>query len=163
MRPVKLDKETISSNVADYPGIQKVPFAASMGMRAIWFAGAEIYFLVNGTRKAAVLKEVMEGPITDRTPASRLRKTPNVHYIFDDQAWHDEIASSPIIDPQVILQRMIDFKPQGRLGDQLIVLQNLADPSVFMELSLNTQHSPSLQYKIISRGNDYAGNILVVN
>jgi glucosamine-6-phosphate deaminase len=108
MRPVKVSQQTIIANKEDYPGIVNVPFAASMGMRAILRSGAEIYFLVNGTRKAAVLKEVMEGPVTDRTPASRLRKTPTVHYIFDAQAWHDE-TSSPIIDPQVILQRMIDL------------------------------------------------------
>jgi glucosamine-6-phosphate deaminase len=86
MRPVKLSKETIEANKKDYPGIVDVPFAVTMGMNAILNSGADLYFLVNGTRKAAVLKEVMEGPIADRTPASRLRGTPNVQYIFDTEA-----------------------------------------------------------------------------
>jgi 1,4-alpha-glucan branching enzyme len=86
MRPVKVSAETIKANLNDHPMIARIPFAVSMGMNAIVNSGAHLYFLVNGVRKAAVLKEVLNGPITDRTPASRLRTAPNVHFVFDTDA-----------------------------------------------------------------------------
>jgi predicted Rossmann-fold nucleotide-binding protein/6-phosphogluconolactonase/glucosamine-6-phosphate isomerase/deaminase len=96
MRPVKLTQETIIANETDYPGIRQVPFAVTMSLTAILESGAEIYFLVNGPRKASILKEVQEGPITYRTPASLLRETPQVHYIFDNQAWPEVVSSSTL-------------------------------------------------------------------
>lgn len=47
-----------------------------------------ILLLVNGEKKAAIVKQVLEGPVSEKVPASLLRKHPSVSIYLDKAAAH---------------------------------------------------------------------------
>lgn len=57
----------------------------TLGMAEIGAAG-EVWLLVTGVHKAAILDAVLNGPITTDVPASLLRRHPNLHVIADAEA-----------------------------------------------------------------------------
>ena len=57
----------------------------TLGLAGI-LAAREIWLLVSGDRKAPILREVLEGPVTTDVPASLLRGHPGLRIIADDAA-----------------------------------------------------------------------------
>lgn len=83
---VALTPETIDSNKRYFNSREEVPkYAYSMGICTIMRA-KEIVMLVYGKEKAATVKKMIEGPITEKVPASVLQKHPHVTVILDEDA-----------------------------------------------------------------------------
>ncbi|MCS7180005.1 MAG: glucosamine-6-phosphate deaminase, partial [bacterium] len=85
-RLVALDEKTIKDNSRFFEKIEDVPrFALTMGVGTILEA-REILFLANGLKKAEVVAEAIEGPITSQITASALQLHPKVTVILDEEA-----------------------------------------------------------------------------
>lgn len=80
---VELDQSTREANARFFNQMDDVPTQAlTMGIGTIMEA-SEILLLVQGEKKAEILKEVMNGEITEEVPASILQRHPRVTLITD--------------------------------------------------------------------------------
>lgn len=80
---VELTPSTREVNARFFERPEDMPKEAlTMGLATIMEA-KEIMLLVQGERKAPILKEVIHGPITEDVPASILQKHPNITVITD--------------------------------------------------------------------------------
>ncbi|WP_027108842.1 glucosamine-6-phosphate deaminase [Lacticigenium naphthae] len=83
---VKLTKETIEANKRFFEREKDVPKEAySMGVQSILEA-KKVILLAYGDQKADVVKQMIEGPVTEEIPASALQTHPDVTIILDEQA-----------------------------------------------------------------------------
>ena len=83
---VQLTEETISANQRFFNSKDEVPREAyTMGIGTIMQA-EKILLLVSGRDKAAILKKVLEGPVSPEVPASILQFHKNVILIADEDA-----------------------------------------------------------------------------
>lgn len=83
---VELDEQTIVSNSRLFASVDEVPCSAiTMGIKAIMQA-RKVILVVNGVRKAAILKKALYGPVTPRVPASILQLHPDVTVVADAEA-----------------------------------------------------------------------------
>lgn len=82
-RVVELDETTREANARFFNSIDDVPTQAiTMGIASIMEA-EQIVLLVQGEKKAAILKEVINGEVTNQVPASVLQRHPNVTVLTD--------------------------------------------------------------------------------
>lgn len=80
---VELDRTTIEANSRFFDSIDDVPTRAlTMGIGTIMEA-EEILFLVQGEKKADILRKVVYGEVTEEVPASILQRHPNATLITD--------------------------------------------------------------------------------
>jgi glucosamine-6-phosphate deaminase len=85
-RLITLDHITRTDAASDFYGEENVPRRAiTMGVGTILEAH-EIVLLAWGEGKAAVVKRMVEGDMTDSVPATYLQKHPNVRVILDEAA-----------------------------------------------------------------------------
>lgn len=78
-----LTESTIEANARFFDSLDEVPTeAVTMGIETILEA-KQILLLVQGEAKAAILKEVLNGPVTEDVPATALQNHPNVTVITD--------------------------------------------------------------------------------
>ena len=85
-RLVDLDSSTIEANSRFFKQIDQVPKQAySMGIKDILSAKTIILFAF-GYQKAKAVRDMIEGPVTEKLPASILQKHPNTYIIADDAA-----------------------------------------------------------------------------
>lgn len=83
---VDLAEKTIEANKRFFASADDVPRQAyTMGIGTIMRAKA-VLVIVSGADKAPILKEVLEGPITPKVPASILRLHPNAIIVADEAA-----------------------------------------------------------------------------
>lgn len=83
---VALTDETIESNKRFFESKEEVPkFAYSMGIGTIMSA-KKILLLAYGQNKAEAIKATVEGPVTEKVPASILQEHPDVTVIVDEEA-----------------------------------------------------------------------------
>ena len=83
---VKLADRTIQANSRFFGNAEEVPREAyTMGIQSIMRA-KKILVVVNGSAKAAIVKEAFCGPITPKVPASVLQLHPDVTLIGDEDA-----------------------------------------------------------------------------
>ena len=83
---VDLQESTIEANKRFFASIDDVPRQAyTMGIGTIMSA-KKILLVVSGEDKAAILREVICGPVTPRVPASILQLHPDVTIVADDAA-----------------------------------------------------------------------------
>ncbi|MDF7639850.1 glucosamine-6-phosphate deaminase [Lactobacillus sp. ESL0791] len=83
---VKLTDNTIKANSRFFASIDDVPKSAiCMGIANIMSA-KKIVLLAFGENKAAAVKKMIEGPVTEEVPASVLQKHPDVTVILDQAA-----------------------------------------------------------------------------
>ncbi len=81
-----LTKQTIEDNARFFAKLEDVPrFAITMGVGTIMEA-REILLLANGAKKAEIVAEALEGPITAQVSASALQMHPHVTVIVDAEA-----------------------------------------------------------------------------
>jgi glucosamine-6-phosphate deaminase len=84
-RRVGLAPETIAAS-ARYFGHGRLPsWGVTMGLGTLR-RSREIWILASGPGKAAILREIVHGPVTDAVPATQLREHPRVLLIADDAA-----------------------------------------------------------------------------
>jgi len=87
-REVKLSKETLKSNSALFPG-KKVPREAyTVGINTI-MKSKKVLLLASGSKKSNAILEAVEKPVTEKNPASVLRRHRNVTFIIDKKAAKD--------------------------------------------------------------------------
>lgn len=80
---VELEESTREANARFFKSIEEVPTKAlTMGIGTIMEA-EEIVFLVQGEKKADILRKVVHGEVTEQVPASILQKHPNITLITD--------------------------------------------------------------------------------
>lgn len=85
-RMVYLNDLTIKDAAGDFGGIEKVPARAiTMGVGTILKA-KRIILLAWDEKKAPIVKETVEGSITDKVPATFLQTHSNVQFFIDDKA-----------------------------------------------------------------------------
>jgi len=85
-RVVNLTHESLLSNARYWGGISNVPAQGfTLGLDVLRKA-AKTILLVSGSHKAGILKQMVEGPITDLLPATCLREMPNVLVLADAAA-----------------------------------------------------------------------------
>src|ERR1700712_5089571 len=85
-RLITLDLSTRADAASDFGGIANVPKKAiTMGVRTILKA-RRIVLLVWGERKAHILKQAVEGPVTEFVPASYLQGHSNTLVVTDEAA-----------------------------------------------------------------------------
>lgn len=83
-RLVTLDPVTRKDAASDFFHEDNVPTQAlTMGIATI-FEARQIMLLAFGEHKAKIIREAVEGPMTDRVPASFLREHPNASFLLDD-------------------------------------------------------------------------------
>ena len=82
-RLAKLDPLTISDNADDFIKEEYVPLRAlTMGVGTILRA-RRIILMAWGERKAGIIKEIIEGPVTENIPASCLQEHPDAEVVID--------------------------------------------------------------------------------
>jgi glucosamine-6-phosphate deaminase len=85
-REVKLSENTIKTNSRLFPSIKKVPKDAyTVGIETI-MKSRKIILLAFGSKKADAIFSAIKGPITEKSPASILRKHKNAVFILDKKA-----------------------------------------------------------------------------
>jgi len=83
-RLITLDHMTITDAARDFFGEENVPSKAiTMGVGTILDA-REVLLMAWGEGKAAIVKEAVEGPVTDTIPATYLQQHPNARVILDE-------------------------------------------------------------------------------
>ncbi|PWG68426.1 glucosamine-6-phosphate deaminase, partial [Enterobacter mori] len=86
-RVVYLTASTINANSYHFSHIEDVPKQAiSMGLDSIMSA-KRIILLALGSRKKDIVKQLIEGQISEKLPASILHRHDNVEIIVDDEAY----------------------------------------------------------------------------
>ena len=86
-RVVDLTASTINANSYHFSHIEDVPKQAiSMGLDSIMSA-KRIILLALGSRKKDIVKQLIEGQISEKLPASILHRHENVEIIVDDEAY----------------------------------------------------------------------------
>ncbi|PNZ56909.1 glucosamine-6-phosphate deaminase [Staphylococcus casei] len=86
-RVVNLTESTIHANSYHFSHIEDVPKQAiSMGLDSIMSA-KRIILLALGSRKKDIVKQLIEGQISEKLPASILHHHGNVEIIVDDEAY----------------------------------------------------------------------------
>src|SRR3984885_7834180 len=85
-RMVALDRLTRRDAARDFRGEANVPsYAITMGVGTILQA-KEVALLAWGESKAAILRQAVEGPLTETVPASFLQRHPNCRCYVDEAA-----------------------------------------------------------------------------
>lgn len=85
-RLIALDYSTRAAAAADFFGLANVPTKAiTLGVSAIMSA-KRVILLAWMEGKAGVVKKSVEGPVTERVPASYLQQHPNAVFILDEGA-----------------------------------------------------------------------------
>lgn len=83
---VALTQNTIEVNSRFFKEDEQVPhYAYTLGIKNIMDA-KKILFVINGKRKAEILKQIIAGPITPEVPASILQLHKNVTVVADKEA-----------------------------------------------------------------------------
>jgi len=83
---VTLDEQTIKDNARFFEKEEDVPrFAITMGVGTILEA-RRCLLLVNGAKKAGIIAEAVEGPITSQITSSALQMHPDTIVIVDEEA-----------------------------------------------------------------------------
>ncbi len=140
-RLVKLHPITIMDATREFLREELVPRRAiTMGIKSIMKA-RQVYLLAWGEKKAPIIKESVEGPISEEIPATFLQHHPEIKVIIDDDAsqdltrirwpwvvsvvkWEDQLAKSAVIWLSEHLSKPIlkltekDYRKNG-LGDLL--------------------------------------------
>ncbi len=80
-----LHASTRQANLSSFPDGQVPTHGLTMGVGTILEA-RRILLLATGPRKAAILKRVIEGPVTSMVPASALQLHPRVTALIDEEA-----------------------------------------------------------------------------
>jgi glucosamine-6-phosphate deaminase len=84
-RRVELHDSTISSS-ARYLSHQQLPrWGLTVGMRQ-FFAAKEVWLLATGRAKAKIVRRTLQGEVTERVPASLMRRHPNCSLFLDSTA-----------------------------------------------------------------------------
>ena len=85
-RLMMLDNSTRAAAASDFGGLPKTPRKAiTMGVSSI-LGARRIVLLAWGERKAPVIREAVEGGVTEHNPASYLQTHPNVAFVIDEAA-----------------------------------------------------------------------------
>lgn len=83
-RLITLDQTTRADAATEFGGLANVPRKAiTLGVRVIMQA-RRVVLLAWGEHKAAIVKQAVEGPVTETLPASYLQGHPNVRFVLDE-------------------------------------------------------------------------------
>ena len=83
---VELTESTREANARFFESIDEVPtHAVTMGIKTVMNA-KKIILIATGAAKAPIVKEFIQGPVTEEVPASVLQLHPNVEVFLDHEA-----------------------------------------------------------------------------
>lgn len=85
-RLISLDHVTIADAASDFFGEDNVPNKAiTMGVKTL-LSARQVILLAWGEGKAKIIRETVEGPVTENVPASFLQEHPNAMIVLDEAA-----------------------------------------------------------------------------
>jgi len=117
-RLMTLDITTRMDAAGDFGTLVKVPRrAVTMGCKSNHWKRKEVVLLAFGEHKAQVIKEAIEGPVSEKIPASYLQGHQNVRFILDE-ASASELSSrkKPWLFDEVIWDKMMVKKAVTNLA-----------------------------------------------
>lgn len=83
-RLITLDHVTIADAASDFFGEDNVPRRAiTMGVKTL-LGARQVILLAWGEGKAGIIRETVEGPVTENVPASFLQEHPNARIVLDE-------------------------------------------------------------------------------
>ena len=83
---VELHESTREANARFFESIDEVPtHAVTMGIKTVMNA-KKVILIATGKAKAPIVKEFIQGPVTEEVPASVLQLHPNVEIFLDHEA-----------------------------------------------------------------------------
>ena len=85
-RVVELSEQTRADNIRFFPAGQPVPSRAMTQGIATIGAAARLVLVACGQRKADAVARCVEGPVTEKVPASAIQLHPNVTVVLDSPA-----------------------------------------------------------------------------
>jgi glucosamine-6-phosphate deaminase len=86
-RVVELTPESITSNARYWGSEDDVPRRAVTAGMSVLMAARKVVLVVAGSNKREILRQVLEGPTTERVPASFLQRHPDAIVIADEAAF----------------------------------------------------------------------------
>jgi glucosamine-6-phosphate deaminase len=85
-RVIDLTEESVESNARYWGGRDRVPRQALTAGMAVLLASRHVLLVVSSSRKAGILQQSIEGPLSPEVPASYLQQAPRVMVIADEEA-----------------------------------------------------------------------------
>ena len=86
-RVVELTPESIASNARYWGSADDVPPRALTAGMSVLLSARTVVLVVAGSGKRAILREVTDGPVTERVPASFLQRHPDATVVADEAAF----------------------------------------------------------------------------
>lgn len=155
-RLVKLDPLTITDAAKDFIKEEYVPLRAlTMGVGTIMKA-RKIILLAWGEGKAKILKEMVEGPVSDEVPASFLQLHPQVQVVVDQWA---AAELTRIKSPWLVGMCTWD----DSLIRRAVVWLSLKTKKPILKLTDEDYKDGSLSDLLVQAGNAYSLNLKVFN
>jgi len=155
-RLVKLDPLTITDAAKDFIKEEYVPLRAlTMGVGTIMKA-RKIILLAWGEGKAKILKETVEGPISDEVPASFLQQHPQVQVVVDQWAASE---LTRLKSPWLVGMCAWD----DRLIRRAVVWLSLRTKKPLLKLTDEDYKDGSLSDLLAEAGNAYTLNLKIFN
>ncbi|MDD4183005.1 MAG: 6-phosphofructokinase, partial [Candidatus Omnitrophica bacterium] len=115
------------------------PYAYTQGMADI-FEGKHLFFLANKAKKAQIVKQSLQGPITEDVPASILQKHPKVTVVLDREAAsfleNDTLADKPFL-PRILWLPI--YSAEGRVLSTSSVKKDAASSATVSKLDQNVE------------------------
>lgn len=90
----ELDAETVKVGQKYFTTPQELKGGLTLGIATILDA-AQIFLIVSGAHKAAIVKQILEAPVGTDLPATALRNHPGAHLYLDQ-------AAASALDPQLL-------------------------------------------------------------
>lgn len=155
-RLITLDHLTRSDAAKDFGGIASVPRKAiTMGVGTI-LRSRRIVLLAWGERKAAVVQQAVEGPVTELIPASYLQGHPDATFVIDEPAG---TALTRINAPWLVDE--VEWTPA--LVRKAVIQLALSTGKPVLKLTNKEYNENGLSSLLALYGNPYDINIKVFN
>lgn len=155
-RLISLDRITKIDAASDFFGAEYVPSRAiTMGVGTILKA-KRIFLLAWGEGKAPIIKKTIEGPITDRIPATYLQEHSNAKVILDEAAASELI---PYATPWLV--RTVDWT--DAMIKKAVVWLSLKTGKAILKLTDGDYAENGLESLLSDKNGAYNINIVVFN
>ncbi len=155
-RLIALDHSTRAAAAGDFNGLNNTPRRAiTMGIQKIMEA-KRVVLLAWGEGKANVVKESVEGPVTDKVPASLLQNHPNVIFVVDEGASNKLIRKQ---QPWLVTQVLWD----DRMRRKAVVNLALSLGKPVLKLTDEDYNKAGLNDLVTQQGPAYDINLKIFN
>ncbi len=155
-RLISLDRITKIDAASDFFGAEYVPSRAiTMGVGTILKA-KRVFLLAWGEGKAPIIKKTVEGPVTDRIPATYLQEHPNATVVLDAAAASE---LTPYATPWLV--QMVEW--DDFMIKKAVVWLSLKTGKAILKLTDSDYAENGLESLLSAKNGAYNINIVVFN